>query len=107
VRYWTPHGVREVSTKCTDKAKAKLFAKTARIEEIELNARAGRLTPAILSKTLTGRTLTVAHAKEEWLKWLASSGRQPRTVENYGFEVTVKSLRAENERLTRELRSSL
>jgi len=86
-KFYTEHGPREVTTKCSDKEAARKVVKQAGLEQIESAARAGKLSAAVLSKVLAGRKITLENSKAEWLKWLGNSGRSPRTIDNYNQEI--------------------
>lgn len=80
--YWrTPEGKqRSISTKQTVEAAAKQWAKDSKLAEIENLARASALTPQVISRMLTGGSLTVPAAIERWKHWALSVARQSSTT---------------------------
>lgn len=78
---------RTITTKTTNIIDAKRVVKDAKLAELEMAARSGRLTNQVISLIVAGKKVTVAQAIEEWLAWLRTVGRSENTVSAYSIEM--------------------
>ena len=74
--------VKSITTRTTNKDDAVAVAKESGIAELEMAAKAGRLTNEAIGHIVTGKKLTMSKALEAYAKWLATVNRSPRTVAN-------------------------
>lgn len=77
-----PDGKRTlVSTKCTDKDKAKAAVKESGLEQLVAAGKVGRLTNTVISQITTGKKLTLAKAADAYEESLLRR-RAPKTAAN-------------------------
>lgn len=88
VHFRTENGHRKVTTNCTSYEDAMKVVKDAKVKELELAARASKLTHATISQILAGRKITIDDAVEAWIDRLKFK-RTPRTAELYGQTIRV------------------
>src|SRR5262245_60384728 len=79
----TAQGVRTVSTGTKDPQVAKAVIEAARLKEIEVLAKAGALTQALVQKLVIGGNMTVSQAVSEWEQWLRDTSGSDRTAETH------------------------
>lgn len=77
----TPKGVRSISTGTTDPKEAKAILKAANVESVEVLAKAGQLTQALIQKLTLGGSMTVEKSMEEWEEWIRDTANSDRTAE--------------------------
>lgn len=80
---------KRISTKSRDKQEARKIVNLAGLKEIELAARAGRLTYSTVTQIITGQKLSVDHAFGQWREWAESVSRSPHTLNNYVLILTA------------------
>lgn len=80
VNFRTEHGRRTMSTGCTNEVDAKDVVDRAKVKELELAARAGRLTHHVVTQIVAGKKVTLQQAFAQWSQWLESCGKAPRTI---------------------------
>lgn len=71
---------RTISTKQTDRDKAKAVVKNSGIAELEAAGQSGRLSREVVGRIITGKKMTVAKAVEPFKAWLKSRGRSPKLI---------------------------
>ena len=89
VTFKTEHGRRTMSTGCTNEKDADLFIKKSKVHELEITARAVKLTPQIVNQIVVGKRVTMEKAVADWQEWLTVVGRSPRTIDNHRIVVAA------------------
>lgn len=76
----TPRGPVQISTGTKDPKEAQAVIKAANVESLEVLAKAGALSHAIIQRLVVGNTMTVPQAIEEWSQWFMDSAGSDRTA---------------------------
>jgi integrase len=71
-----------ISTGCSDRSKAVKVASESGVADLEMAAKASRLTREVIGHITTGRRLTMAKALQPFEDWLTTCARSPKTVAN-------------------------
>lgn len=88
-RFKTAQGTTsQVTTRCTSLDEAKKVVKESGLADLELAAKAGRLTREAVGHITTGKRLTVSMAIDQWVAWMKAKARAPKTI--YNCESTVR-----------------
>jgi integrase len=74
---------KSLSTKTTNREDAVRVAKASNVKELELAAKAGRLTNEAVSRIVAGKRVTLTDALQAYSEWQATVGTAPRTILNY------------------------
>lgn len=80
VAFRTEHGRKKLSTGCTNESDANEVVKRAKVRELEMAARATKLTQSVVSQIVVGKKVSMEKASMEWEEWLKSTAHAPRTV---------------------------
>lgn len=73
---------RTISTRCTDKRQAEKVVAESSIAELEVAAKAGRLTAEAIGRIVSGKRLSMKGCVEQFEQWMRARGRSPKTVDN-------------------------
>ncbi|EEF63347.1 tyrosine-type recombinase/integrase [Pedosphaera parvula] len=73
---------KTITTRCTNRADAERVVKESGLKDLELAARAGRLTQEAIGYLISGRKLTLQKALEDYQEWMETRGKSPRTIMN-------------------------
>jgi integrase len=72
----------QVTTRCSDRSEAERVVKEAGIKDMEMAAKAGRLSRQAIGHIVAGRKTTIAKEIPQFTEWLKSIGRAPKTIDN-------------------------
>jgi len=87
--FQTEHGRRRVSTQCRNEQDARAFVNASKIRGLVAISKVTRLTGAVLSQILAGKTQTMLVAIDKWTHHLSTTGIKPRSINAY--KVYVKA----------------
>lgn len=73
---------KSITTRTTNQADARKVVKESGISDLEMAAKAGRLTTEAIGHITTGKKLTIIKAIALYEAWFKKLGKSPRTVEN-------------------------
>lgn len=73
---------KSISTKSRNADDAKRIVKESGIADLEMAAKAGRLTREAIGYITTGKKLTMRKAVAAWTEWMSNVGRSPKTIYN-------------------------
>ena len=76
-----------ITTRETDRTKARQALKDSGLENLHAAAKTHRLTNEGVTRILSGRKVTLEQAVDEWAEWMKSIRNSPRTVENSSASV--------------------
>jgi integrase len=79
----TPKGRKTISTRATNRTDAEKIARDSGIAQLEIAARAGRLTQEAIGRLTTGNKLTMEKAVDAFKTWLPSVVHAARTQYTY------------------------
>ncbi len=74
---------KTISTRCTNEKDAARVVQESGLKDLEIAARAGRLTAEAIGHITTGRKMTMEKAVEEFPAYLRSIARSEKTIDNY------------------------
>src|SRR5690242_7285497 len=74
--------VRTVTTKCTNRQEAERVVKESGLADLEMAAKAGRLSHEAISKIVAGKKITVEKALDAYLEWMRAAGKAPTSIAN-------------------------
>jgi integrase len=73
---------KTISTRCTDEREAKKVVQESGLKDLELAARAGKLTNEAIGHITTGRKITVEKSLPAFEEWLGAIAKSPKTIYN-------------------------
>lgn len=73
---------KTISTHCTDEREARKVVQESGLKDLELAARAGRLTNEAIGHITTGRKMTVEKSLSAFKEWLEAVTKSPKTIHN-------------------------
>lgn len=88
VGFQTDHGLKWKNTHAQLKEEAEQVVATAKISQIEMTARASKLTGEVLSQIMAGRKITCVEVLEEWINVRATT-KSPNTVQSQTYAVSA------------------
>ena len=95
----TKHGKRTISTGVTNKKVAEKVIKQAKVKDLEMAGKVGKLQRNVIQQIISGKKISIEKAIDEWAEWMVRTGRAPRTIETQAYHVKLWAREADVETL--------